>query len=177
MVPREKIIKKISKEKLNFNFYYDLCQVLLVCNDLQYFFKLSVTDSLKSVQLLKDIAHTIVVKVNLNGLLQMYPMYLKEHVNFYIFCQSLDLKYKILLRYYSNDIIQKNEWEPSFFEFIKNQISFIQGEAIYTIENITENNNFENKNDIKKYICDIVTPENIFYDLINYLIEELIDEL
>ncbi|MBF8971150.1 hypothetical protein [Streptococcus sp. NLN76] len=193
MVSRKKhIIQELKRCKLDFKFYSEFCDILNLYNDLENYFKVKMNDFGLTILIL-DIAYTITQNIDIDSLLHMYPIYLKEHVHFYIFSQKFRFFEINFFRYFENDIIQKNEWEENFFEYIMGQISFLKTGSKYYLDsrelsNIVKEHclnedlilNYIDKSDINKYFevySKKISAEHIFHKLFLFIEEEVLNGL
>lgn len=134
MVSRKKhIIRILKKCKLDFKFYSEFCDILNVYNDLEKYFQIKM-NGFESTSLMMDIAYTMIKNVDIESLLHMYPIYLKEHIHFNIFSQKFHFFKSNFSRYFKNNIIQNNEWEEIFFEYCINQAYFLKENSIYSLD-------------------------------------------
>lgn len=134
MVSRKKhIIRNLKKCKLDFKFYSEFCDILNVYNDLEKYFQIKM-NGFESTSLMMDIAYTMIKNVDIESLLHMYPIYLKEHIHFNIFSQKFHFFKSNFSRYFKNNIIQNNEWEENFFEYCTNQAYFLKENSKYSLD-------------------------------------------
>ena len=134
MVSRKKhIIRNLKKCKLDFKFYSELCDILNVYNDLEKYFQIKM-NGFESTSLMMDIAYTMIKNVDIESLLHMYPIYLKDHIHFNIFSQKFHFFKSNFSRYFKNNIIQNNEWEENFFEYCTNQAYFLKENSKYSLD-------------------------------------------
>ena len=187
MVRRKKyIVKNLNKCKLNFRFYKEFCELLKVYNDLECYFLVEVK-TLVSSSIVRDIANTLLVRIDVNALLQMYPVYLMEHIHFNIFCKK-QFDFEIdFNRYFQNNIIQNNEWEENFFDYCNKQYNFLKSGSPYVldtreIKKLMNNLKIEDReyiiNNIEnylKYYSYRFHKNHIFYELFGFIKEEVIN--
>lgn len=118
MVSRNKILKKIENNKLDFDLYRELAQVLIAENDRINYFKVSITNDDITTKLINDLVYTILQKVDIEALVYLYPLYLIEHAHFFIFSNKFKLDDGIFNKVYMTDMVQKNEWEKNEYEYV-----------------------------------------------------------
>ncbi|MFC3932921.1 hypothetical protein ACVR0S_08850 [Streptococcus dentapri] len=166
-----KIIKKLNKVSLDIEFYTNFCNLLIISNDLKYFYHKDLENTSVG-NLLNNISYTLVQRIDVDSLLKFYPMYVKEHIHFFIYARKFGLDIQILDNYFSSDIIRKNEWETHQYDYLVNQINFMKGLSLYKLDT-TQVNMFQNHD---------MTIENLLNDgiidasLSNYLVMTSMDE-
>ncbi|HFI0050545.1 TPA: hypothetical protein ACGOVU_000546 [Streptococcus suis] len=192
MVSRKKYItKQLKKYKLDFKFYSEFCDILNIYNDLENYFQIKVND-IEATSLILDIAYTIIKNVDIDSLLHMYPIYLKEHIHFNIFSQKFYFFKSGFSRYIQNDIIQKNEWEEKYLEYCARQIHFFKDESEYYLDNRELNDisiehnlsdsdkSYPDRIDIERYFelySKKITAKHIFHNLFLLIKGEVLNGL
>ncbi|WP_099810321.1 hypothetical protein [Streptococcus suis] len=192
MVSRKKYItKQLKKYKLDFKFYSEFCDILNIYNDLENYFQIKVND-IEATSLILDIAYTIIKNVDIDSLLHMYPIYLKEHIHFNIFSQKFYFFKSSFSRYIQNDIIQKNEWEEKYLEYCARQIKFFKDESEYYLDNRELNDisiehnlsdsdkSYPDRIDIERYFelySKKITAKHIFHNLFLLIKGEVLNGL
>lgn len=192
MVSRKKhIIRNLKKCKLDFKFYSEFCDILNVYNDLEKYFQIKM-NGFESTSLMMDIAYTMIKNVDIESLLHMYPIYLKDHIHFNIFSQKFHFFKSNFSRYFKNNIIQNNEWEENFFEYCTNQAYFLKENSKYSLDyrelrKISKNHDLDStetfypdKIEIDRYFeiySKKITSKHIFHSLFLLVEEEVLNGL
>jgi|GEM_PF-3583592 hypothetical protein len=192
MVSRKKhIIRNLKKCKLDFKFYSEFCDILNVYNDLEKYFQIKM-NGFESTSLMMDIAYTMIKNVDIESLLHMYPIYLKEHIHFNIFSQKFHFFKSNFSRYFKNNIIQNNEWEENFFEYCTNQAYFLKENSKYSLDyrelrKISKDHDLDStetfypdKIEIDRYFeiySKKITSKHIFHSLFLLVEEEVLNGL
>ena len=192
MVSRKKhIIRNLKKCKLDFKFYSEFCDILNVYNDLEKYFQIKM-NGFESTSLMMDIAYTMIKNVDIESLLHMYPIYLKEHIHFNIFSQKFHFFKSNFSRYFKNNIIQNNEWEENFFEYCTNQAYFLKENSKYSLDyrelrKISKDHDLDStetfypdKIEIDRYFeiySTKITSKHIFHSLFLLVEEEVLNGL
>ncbi len=192
MVSRKKhIIRNLKKCKLDFKFYSEFCDILNVYNDLEKYFQIKM-NGFESTSLMMDIAYTMIKNVDIESLLHMYPIYLKDHIHFNIFSQKFHFFKSNFSRYFKNNIIQNNEWEENFFEYCTNQAYFLKENSKYSLDyrelrKISKDHDLDStetfypdKIEIDRYFeiySKKITSKHIFHSLFLLVEEEVLNGL
>lgn len=193
MLSRNKVIKKIEKYKLDFDFYIEFCNIAKIYNDIIYYYGNEDIKNKESYKLSKDIAITIFEKVNFETLLRLYVTKYSEHVSYYIFIKELGIDITILLNEIEKSIFKCNEFPTNTLAYLKNQINFLNNTTSYyllkpkntefTMEEYQKNMKVVctcNKIELTEYIQDIknnLKEYSIFDELIREIIREVEYEL
>ncbi|WP_024783330.1 hypothetical protein [Streptococcus mutans] len=162
----EKIGKKLNRIPLDIEFYINFCEILIIFNDLKYFYQEDLENTLVN-KLLTNISYSLLQGISIDGLLKFYPVYVKEHIHFFIYTggKNFNLNPRILYDYFNSDIIQKNEWEEHNFDYLVNQINFMRGISSYELDT-TQVNMFKNHD---KTIDNLFSVKFISLSLKEYL--------
>ncbi|BAQ25198.1 putative uncharacterized protein [Streptococcus troglodytae] len=158
----------MNRIPLDIEFYINFCEILIIFNDLKYFYQEDLENTLVN-KLLTNISYSLLQRISIDGLLKFYPVYVKEHIHFFIYTsgKKFNLNPRILYDYFNSDIIQKNEWEEHNFGYLVNQINFMRGISSYELDT-TQVNMFKNHD---KTIDNLSSVKFISLSLKEYLSE------
>ncbi|MDS4004862.1 hypothetical protein EQ811_11745 [Staphylococcus capitis] len=128
------IIKQLNSRKMNIDLYSELCLLFEIYNDLNIFYDVQDMEQLKISRLIKDIAFTFNESLSYEDLINIYPMYIKEHIHFAITSNITDKKKQLIRKLFLSQCIQKNEWLDTEYDNIKTLYSYICENSDYNID-------------------------------------------
>ncbi|MBX5317029.1 MULTISPECIES: hypothetical protein [Staphylococcus] len=106
----KKITRLLNSSKMNIYFYAEMCLLFEIYNDLSLAFKIKNIENLESIKLIRNIAYSFNEILSIEDLVNIYPMYIKNHLHFIIINNTSQQNYKNMRKLINHPIIKNNEW-------------------------------------------------------------------
>lgn len=174
----------LKSSNVDLNFYLQLCKLLEFCNDFFYYFNIDQLIDSEIINLINKVSYSTNSLVDTEMLILVYPMHLKEHIHYFIYCKKFGLDISILNKHFSQLQIKRNEFSDEIEVLLDAQIKFLNGNSQYKIDMTQARWKIASYDDILKssnatislnaYLSKIHTCKGNAFDL---LLEELITEV
>ncbi|MER0123528.1 hypothetical protein ABPH35_07165 [Streptococcus sp. ZJ93] len=189
MLSGQDLITLFKSTEFDLDTYVDFCKLLEIYNDLVFSFNQTFLYN-SSNNLIKELLCYFLANTDIEALLNIYPVYIKEHIHLFLAAKTIGipLDYSKLTALYNQDIIQKNEFEMNWFTTLHCQLNFLTSEINSYCIDVTKvrtrkfsydciqspNNNFLTLEQYKEIIVKTELSNNtIFSPILLDLLEEL----
>ncbi|MTB63787.1 hypothetical protein GGG87_02010 [Streptococcus sp. zg-86] len=129
MLSRQNLITLFKRTEFDLDTYIDFCKLLEIYNDLVFSFNQTVLYN-SSNNLIKELLCYFFKNTDIEALLNIYPVYIKEHTHLFLAAKTVGIPIDVskLIALYNQDIIQKNEFELNWFTTLHCQLNFLTNE-------------------------------------------------
>lgn len=128
------LLNALSKKKMNFEFYEEICALFKIYNVLMHSNKREFYDY-RTMQLLRDIAHTFEKNIPLEPLLRAYPLAIEQHIHFFL-VNKLYLQrksFRLLKKLFHSKAIHKAAWSLTKWQLLNNLYLYCAGQGTFPI--------------------------------------------